>query len=104
MSNAKSLAGAGARRIAGKVREFPATDKITILMEAVLANRIRGVAALLANGHIIWNQRGPCGRKPEEAALELGFGEIHSMLLAVRERAELGARTRRTTLAADRRL
>ena len=103
MTNSKSLAG-GARRMDGNVREFPATDKITILMEAVLANRIKGVAALLASGHIIWNQRGPCGRKPEEAALELGFGEIHSMLLAVRERAELGARIRRAKIAGDRRL
>lgn len=73
---------------ASLLEEFPATEKITVLMGAVLDNNVKGVARLLAFKGIIWNQRGPCGRKPEQAALELGHLEINAMLVAVRERAE----------------
>lgn len=68
--------------------EFPDTERVTVLMGAVLDNNVKGVARLLAFKGIIWNQRGPCGRKPEQAALELGHLEINAMLVAVRERAE----------------
>lgn len=90
------------RRLAA--REFPPTGQITILMEHVLANDVKIVAMLLSHSHIIWNQKGPCGRKPEQVALDMGFGEIHAMLLAVREGAELAAGTATKRPAKPRRL
>lgn len=73
------------------LEEFPATDQVTVLMGAVLDNNVKAVAMLLAFKGIIWNQRGPCGRKPEQAAFDLGHVEAHAMLVAVREKAELEA-------------
>lgn len=73
------------------LREFPATDRITVLMEVVMANWVRVLPQMLASSGIIWNQRGPCGRKPEQVARDMGHLEAHAMLVARRERAELEA-------------
>lgn len=71
--------------------ESPQTDRITVLMEAVIDNNVKYVERQLSTGGVIWNQRGPCGRKPEQMALDLGHWEIHAMLVAKREKAELMA-------------
>ena len=71
------------------LREWPPTDRITVLMEAVLANDVKAVARMLQDPGIIWNQRGPCGRKPEQVALDRGYYEVNSMLIGIREKAEL---------------
>lgn len=71
--------------------EWPKTEKITDFMEAVMGNEVKYVARRLSMGGVIWNQRGPCGRKPEQMAFDLGHWEIHAMLVAKREKAELMA-------------
>jgi hypothetical protein len=78
----------------GPLHEWQQTDKITILMEAVRCNCAKGVDQLLSMKSIIWNQRGPCGRKPEQVAYDLGYWEIHAMLVAKREMAQLQASVR----------
>lgn len=79
----------GVPECVGPLHEWPQTDKFTVLMQAVLANSIKCVARMLSNKVYIWNQRGPCGRKPEQVALDLGHFEVHAMLVAKREKAEL---------------
>lgn len=73
------------------LREYPPTDQITVLMDIVMANAVRALPRMLESRAIIWNQRGPCGRKPEQVALDMGHLEAHAMLVAVRELAELKA-------------
>lgn len=88
----------------GPLHEYPQTDRITVLMECVLSNNVRGVAVCLSMKATIWNQRGPCGRKPEQVAEDLGHSEIHEMLLARREQAELQEDLRRACSQGARRL
>lgn len=73
------------------LHEFSATDKISVLMGAVLNNELKPIRRMLSSKAFIWNQRGPCGRTPEQAALDLGHMEAYAMLVAVRERAEFEA-------------
>lgn len=68
---------------------FPQTSELGVVMEAAMMGNVKALKWMLSSKAFIWNQRGPCGRLPEQAALEAGHEEAYLMLLAVREQHEL---------------
>lgn len=69
--------------------EFAPTPIVSVVMEAAMMGNAKSLEWMLSSKAFIWNQRGPCGRLPEQAALDAGHMEAYQLLLSARERHEM---------------